>query len=328
MKSSMEAYLRNLEDQIPKALAIGRSLSLPANLLGFSTVLFCGVGGSSISGDILRVLFKDRSRMPLVLHQQGKPIPKWAGRDTLVILSSYSGNTREVLDIFNEAIRVHARILAVTSGGELFRLAQSGCAPLIKLPPGMPPRCSIGYLTFSLFPVLKRLGCFSYGEREIRETIFVIRTVSRTEARRLARRVCGRPLHIYATSGLMEPAAIRWRTQFAENAKALVSHRFMPEMFHNEIEGWQFPKKWLGKSVVLFFKDLNESLSLKRKRKFARDHIRRQGGQVIEIPTRGQTPLARLFSLIILGDWVSYELARLEHVDPIAIPILDAIKKI
>ncbi|MBI3306416.1 MAG: bifunctional phosphoglucose/phosphomannose isomerase [Candidatus Omnitrophica bacterium] len=327
-KLLLKDYLLGLPDQIPAALQIGKKVSLPKNYKDFSSIFFCGMGGSAISGNILRVVAQSKVKVPWAVHRSGGKLPHWVGKNTLAVFSSYSGNTREVLDSFQQALKRGVRSVVITSGGELEKQARKKRVPLVKIPGGFVPRCAIGYLTFSLFPVLKKIGLSLAGDSEIQEARNQIKKVSKSLAKNLARRIGYRYCHFYAISGLMEAVAIRWRSQFAENAKALSSHLWMPEMFHNEIEGWQFPRQLVKQSAALFFRDRDDSREYIRKAEFAESCIRRRGAVVLRLSSKGRSPLARIFSLIALGDWVSYELAGLYQVNPMPIPILDAIKKI
>ncbi len=121
---------------------------------------------------------------------------------------------------------------------------------------------------------------------------------------------------------------MRWRTQFAENAKYLSSHHSLPEMFHNEVEGWKFPARMVRDSTAVFFKDASDPKILLRKTKFVAGAIKKAGGTVLEIQSVGVSPVARLFSMIFLGDRVSLELARMARVNPYEVPLLEAIKKL
>jgi glucose/mannose-6-phosphate isomerase len=323
----MKDYLLKLHCQIPEALAIGLGLRFQKSFARVKQVLFYGMGGSGISGDILRVLVTERSRDFFVVEHGGR-WPQWAGPETLAVFSSYSGNTPEVLTHLPDAIAAQSQILIVTSGGRLGQMASQRKIPCLNIPAGMPPRCAIGYLTFSVLPVLEKAGKFRVPEKEISETLSLIRRFPEAAAKVIARKIFGKSVHLYAQSGLLDPVVVRWRAQLAENAKTLASHHFLPEIFHNEIEGWKFPERVIKNSTALFLTDKSDLPVLARKRKFAENYIRRQGGEVLNIASKGRSSLARLFSLISLGDWVSYELALLNKVDPLSIATIEGIKKV
>ncbi len=324
----MQEYLLGVDRQIVEGLEIGRALKLPRTYGKVKQVLFYGMGGSAISGDVLRILVTQRSRDFFAVEHGGK-WPNWADRQTLAVFSSYSGNTIEVLQHLKHAIACGSSMLIVTSGGKLAQMAAKHRIPWVKIPGGLPPRCAIGYLTFSVLPVLEKVGHFRVLKAEIDETLAVIRKVpSEGNPKKIARALFGKSIHLYAMGGLLEPVLIRWRAQLAENSKTLASHHFIPEIFHNEVEGWRFPKDVIRRSLALFLRDREDSPFFEKRRKLIAKYIRDQKAETLEIKSSGRSPLARIFSLISLGDWVSYELALLNGVDPMKIPVIEALKKI
>ena len=325
---SIENYLHNWETNGLLALTLGQCLNWPKAYRKFDQVLVAGVGGSAISGDILRALSLTRSRIPFYVHRAGRKFPAFAGPRTLVVLSSYSGNTEEIIESYQEARRAKAKILIVSTGGKLGRFSKAQRIPWIEIPRGFQPRCAIIFLTIPLVYALKKAGILAVKESELVEIAQLARKVPRSRARAIARTLAGKNICLYGASGLMEPVMTRWRTQLAENAKTLSSTCAMPEMFHNEIEAWQFPKKAVRNTAALFFRDTEDPPVFRPKIAFAAKHIRKKGGKVLEIASQGKTPLARIFSLILLGDRVSLELAKLNRVNPTPIPVLNAIKKI
>jgi glucose/mannose-6-phosphate isomerase len=171
-----------------------------------------------------------------------------------------------------------------------------------------------------------RYRWFSVSGKEIGEVLRGVRHFPEAEARRLAKRLFGKNIAIYG-GGLMQSVALRWRTQFAENAKTLASCEALPEMFHHEVEGWVFPKFKVKRSVAIFLTDRNEPEWLCKKKKVAMKAIREHGAEAAEFKARGEGVLARIFSMILLGDWTSCELAKLYKVDPMSIYVIDRIKK-
>lgn len=328
--SQMKFYLETLDRQVKEALRIGNEYKTsPVHTRGIQKILFCGLGGSAASGEILRTLVARRSKIPFAIYRT-TPIPEWVDSKTFAVFSSYSGNTEEVLRSFQQALKVRARILVVTSGGKLAELAKAKNIPVLLIPKGMPPRCAVGYLTFSLIPVFRKWGWISVSDAELLEVIRVARKISAegVKARVIAKQLLNKSIHIYGIFGLTQSAVVRWRAQLAENAKVLASHHFMPEMFHNEIEGWCLPKKLIRQSVALFFIDKDDPEWIRKKRVVAQGIIRKAGAKIISVMSRGKYPLSRIFSLICLGDRVSFELALLEKVNPLIIPAIDAVKKV
>ena len=321
----MKQYLENLDSQILEGIRRGRLCHLPQSYGRISRICFFGMGGSAISGDILSVL----SSGNVSFHVHRSPhFPKWAGRETLAVFSSYSGNTAETLTAFDQALKRNVKMLVVTSGGQLEKLAARKKIPVIKIPGGLPPRCAVGYLTFSLVPAFRQKGWIQAPDADIRETLSAVRSVSQAKARQLAGQMAGRFVHFYGMSCFMPPVLRRWRAQLAENAKTMSTSHMMPEMFHNEIEGWQFPKKEIKNHLMVFFTQKKGLSWLVRKMKHVQNIASQKSAGYLEIEARGRSILAQLFSLIVLGDWTSYELALLNGVDPLRIPHIEEVKKI
>ncbi|OQA57815.1 MAG: bifunctional phosphoglucose/phosphomannose isomerase [Candidatus Omnitrophica bacterium ADurb.Bin277] len=322
----MEVYLKDLANQIEKARRIAASVRLPVSFVKRpAKVLFCGMGGSAISGDILGTIAQSHSSIHWTVNRTSR-LPEWVDSKTVVILSSYSGNTHEVESVLKQAIARKANFLVVASGGRLAEEAVKRKFPFFQLPQGYPPRFAIGYNTFSLLFLFMRYGWFSVSKKEISEVIMTVRAFPAARARVLARKLFRKNIVIYG-GGLMQSVAMRWRTQFAENAKTLASCEALPEMFHHEIEGWMFPAFKIRRSVAVFLTDRNEPSWLLKKKKVAIQAIRESGAQVLELKAKGNECLSRIFSMVMLGDWTSCELAKLNRVDPMSICVIDRIKK-
>lgn len=325
-KINMEEVLLGLHRQISEAIVTGSRFrsAKPKNI---TKILFCGMGGSAISGDILRAVVTESTALPFKVNRSGQ-LSNWVDRNTLVILSSYSGNSIEILNMVPSLLKSRASILVVSSGGKLSEIAAKKKLPCLKITGGLMPRCAIGYTTFSLLPVLKYWGWADYSDADIKEVIAMVKKAPRAEARALAKQLYGKFAHFYGSAQFSGPILTRWRCQLAENSKMLASQHLIPEMMHNEIEGWKFPKDILKKSAAVFFYDKNDPKWLLGKIEGAQAIIRKSGASVHKIHSRGKSKLARLFSLISLGDWTSYELAVLNHIDPMAIPHIETLKKI
>lgn len=323
----MKKILESLPGQIQEAVAIGRAFEAPDWRKKISKIIFCGMGGSAIGGDILRTLVNSYSPTVFEVCRTGK-IPGWTDSSTLVIFSSYSGNTPETLGNLDVARKAKAKILILSSGGKLGQAAVKHKLPYLQVPGGLPPRCAIGYLTFSLLPVLAAWGRLKFSEKEFHEALRVVAGVSLKRAKLLAKQLWNRSVHFYGYSNFSESVLTRWRAQFAENSKVLASSHLIPEMLHNEVESWKFPAEIIQKSSAVFFSDASDPAWLKNKIRAAQAMMRQAGADVIEIKSSGTSLAARLFSLLALADWVSFELAALNEIDPIIIPVIESLKKV
>lgn len=323
----MKDLLETTGSQILEGLKIGERFKLPPWKDGINKILFCGMGGSAIGGDILRILTGAHARIPFEVSRTGR-LPLWVDASTLVIFSSYSGNTPETVGCVSAAVKAGAKIIALSSGGQLLKTAAAKKIPFLQVPGGLPPRCAIGYLTFSLVPVLRKWDWLKFPAQDADEVFSTVRSVPHAKVKALAKRLFNKSVHFYGFSAFAEPVLTRWRAQLAENSKMLASSHLIPEMLHNEIESWKFPKDLMKKSAAVFFSDKEDLAGFEKKIKAAQKAVSQAGADVMEIRSEGKSLIARLFSLIVLADWVSYELALLNKVDPIRIPTIELLKKV
>jgi glucose/mannose-6-phosphate isomerase len=295
-------------------------------------VCLVGMGGSAVAGDLLGALAEPRAPFPIHVVR-GYTVPAWVGPDTLVVASSYSGQTEETLAAFDAARIRGARLLVLSSGGELGARAERHGLEWVRVPAGFPPRAAVAFLFLPLVVVLERLsgGVGAPAERE--EAVSVLTALgaelapevptAENPAKALARHLGGRVPAIYG-SGLTAPVAYRWRTQFEENADILALSGALPEMNHNAIEAWGAGPE-IAWAVVLL-RDAGEHPRVARRVALTREIVGARA-PVHEAWARGQGPLARLLSLVLLGDWTSYYVAIERGVDPWAVERLEAFKR-
>jgi glucose/mannose-6-phosphate isomerase len=296
-------------------------------------VMVAAMGGSAASGDLLAACAADTLDVPVLVHR-GYGLPPAAGQDTLVIAASYSGDTVETVSAAEAAIVRRTPIVVVTAGGELARLAASKGAPRVTLPSGLMPRMALGYLFFPQLEILRSVGLSVATDGEVEEALDVMEALGKevaperpaavNPAKQLALAIGGRLAVIYG-GPTTAVSAYRWKTDFEENAKVLATAGVLPEMNHNEIEAWGEPGSRALHLVLL--RDAGESAEIGRRFAVLRDLIGNGAGGLSETWTRGQGRVARLLSLALLGQWVSYYMALVRDVDPWTVPRLDEFKR-
>ena len=324
-------------DQWEEATGIGMDFE-PPKLSGIESVAILGMGGSAIAGDFLRAYLQDDCPIPIVVVR-GYDLPKWVGKSTLVIASSYSGNTEETLTSTGEALRRGCPVIGITTGGKLEKIhEESGVAPvpLIKIPPGFSPRAVIGYSFVPLLVMLGKLGFASDQKAVLEEAHQVLKgtcaaygrskKTGNNPAKDLAHRLFGRFPIVYCGGGVFEAVSYRWRCQFNENSKRLAGSHVVPEMNHNEIVGWEGPRHLTTSSVVIYLCDESNRREVNARFEFMQPLIEKGGGRVVEFRGEGKSVLSRIFSMVNLGDFVSVYLALLEGVDPTPVYAIDTIK--
>jgi glucose/mannose-6-phosphate isomerase len=331
MRHLVQSFPLQVEEAIK---AVGTlSLTAPPRI---GNVIVCGMGGSAIAGDVIRAATADSLRVPLMVCRD-YCLPKFIDSSTLVFASSYSGNTEETISAYMQARGANASIVCLTSGGKLASLAQSHRHPVIPLPAGLPPRAALGHSAVRLLGALSVLGLVPDMTETLRETVeLLIRLAARygievpehnNWAKTIARSLRGRLVAVYASSASLEPAAVRWRGQMEENAKNLAFHHLLPEMNHNELVGWQLPDQALQQIGVVLLRDRGDHPQMQRRFDFTKEIVSRKTSVVHEVWSEGQSLLARIFSVIYLGDFVSLYLACLNSVDPTPVSVIEALKK-
>jgi glucose/mannose-6-phosphate isomerase len=293
------------------------------------------MGGSAIGGDMLVDYLSEELKVPLTVNRE-YTLPAFVGRDTLVIVSSYSGNTEETVSAFQDAIRKKARILCITSGGKIAKLARARRHMLVVIPGGLPPRAALGYSFFPILIALTKIGLIRNKSRDIEETVRHLTAKSQeygipdptgNRAVQLAGFLRGRVSFVYAGSEHFRSVASRWRGQVAENGKAIMSSHVLPEMNHNEIVGWNGTGSSLRDAQVVLLRDRGDHKRIQKRMELTRQLLSEKTQNIADVWSDGNSLLARMFSLVYLADWTSYYLAILTGVDPTPVNVIDHLKK-
>ncbi len=333
--SNMQKLLEEFPKQLEEAWTIGESLKVDKNLARQANhIVFTGLGGSAIGADLIKGYVQNEIRCPILVNRS-YVLPRFVTSQTLLVVSSYSGNTEETISAYLEGKEREARIVAISSGGEVEKLAQRYGDPHIKIPSGFPPRVALGYSVIPLLLLLDRLGLIHFQKSDFDETVALLKSSrgkikpnaeGRNEAKELATLFYNRYPLFYSAADHFEVVALRWRGQMEENAKALATHHVLPEMNHNEIVGWCHPQEMLKNFVAVFLRDREEHPRVQIRMKITQDLIEKQGAKVVQVWSEGQSLLARIFSLIYKGDFASFYLAILYGVDPTAVKVIDYLK--
>jgi glucose/mannose-6-phosphate isomerase len=321
----MDELVAAFPAQLRDAVRIGREISLRTPRLPIHNVVVTGLGGSGIGGTMLTQLMESEIGVPLVVNKDYR-LPAFVGAETLVIVSSYSGNTEETLSALKSAIASNAHIVCVCSGGTVAEMAREHNLDLVLIPSGMPPRSCLGYsfvqLVFilctlrltSTSPADDLLACADLLEREHAG----IDAYSTTLASALVDK-----LPVLYSEARYEGVAVRWRQQINENGKMLCWHHVLPEMNHNELVGWTVKHP---DAVVVMLRNSDDHARTQHRMDFTRGVVEPLCAQVIEVVSKGETHLQRMLYLVHLGDWLSVKLAALRKIDAMEVKVIDRLK--
>ena len=333
-RQDMFSLIRNFSKQCLTARDIAVKADLPSPGARFKNIVMCGMGGSGIGGEIFSHLFADSLDIPVFVNR-AYTLPKFVSKDSLVVISSYSGKTEETVSALRALQKIQPYVLCVTSSGEVEEIAREKNYVLIKVPGGQPPRASLGYLFVPVLFALARLGIVEDQQAAFDESIELLNSISdelshldenKNEALHLANRLSDRTAIIY---GSVEPNAAlptRWRNQISENAKALAFANLIPEMNHNEIVGWSASTAILDKTFVIFLEDDNNSQRIKTRIEATKEILLNNNVPFSELFAKGRSRLCRTFSLLYYADFVSFYMAVLNDVDPSPVANIDFLK--
>lgn len=333
-KIDCQGMLDNLEEfpeQIEKVVE-----DLDINLLPFQPheIVVTGMGGSAIVGDILKSFLANRITIPIHVNKD-YTLPSFVNENTLVFVVSYSGNTEETLSAARNALKEGAKVIGISSDGELEKLCEEKGVVFIQAPKDYHPREAIAFLFIPVLKVLTEMLVYDSDVaiidtveelKNLRDRIKCDVATDENPAKQIATKIQGKIPVIYGHS-IYNAVANRWHTQFNENAEVLAWYGAFPEMNHNEIVGW----KGDGKSddfipILLRHKDENDRID--RRIELTKELVfEKRCTDVVELYAKGETQLARILYLIYFGDYISIYLALLYGRDPSPVDIIDELKE-
>ncbi len=334
-RENMLGAIMGLPEQFESAFKIGKEADLPTLKERPSNVVILGLGGSAIGGDLLRTLLADEINIPVVVNRE-YGVPGFVDDKTLVVASSYSGNTEEILSAYSEARARGSQLMAITTGGKLKEMALEDGVPVIEIPKGLQPRAAVGYSFLPSLVAFWRLGLIRPREEEVLETITLLKEMrsqlgpealgEKNLARQIADRLFGKIPVIYGSYGWKGTVAFRWKTQINENSKSPCYYNIFPELNHNEIVGSQVPEDILKATEIVILRSEDDHPRIKKRIEVTEKILKERVGGVSHVWARGQSDLAKLFSLVYVGDFASFYLAILNGVDPSPVKVISYLK--
>jgi len=333
--SGMLVHLHGLPQQCRQAWEKASKFALPTDFKDINKIVICGMGGSAIGGDLLHGLTSNLSK-PLVFVHRGYDLPAFVDSKTLVIASSYSGNTEETLSAFKQALNTNCKKLAVTTGGKLRNLAQEKQVPIFTIDYLSPPRAALGYSFIPLIALLSKLGFLEDKSAEVEGMVQTLKEllgklaedipIAHNPAKQLASKLFGKLVAIYG-AGILSPVARRWKGEFNENSKAWAFYETFPELNHNTVVGYEFPKEMADKLYVILLRCPSLHPRILARYQITCEILQKAGVKHEIFDSQGENELTQMMSLLFLGDWTSYYLAMLNQTDPMPVKMIDYLKK-
>ncbi len=321
----MKKLISDFPANILEAVEIANKVKLKLPLHEIKNVVICGMGGSGIGGSLVSKWLEEQLSVPVIVVKD-YGIPVFVDRHSLVIGSSYSGNTEETLSAVELAIQKNAHVIGICSGGKLQEICYSTGFDWIQVPGGNPPRTALAFSLVQLLKIFYEMGLLAEDHlpQMLRAHELIVRENARIhiEATELAEHLNGKIPVLYAETPF-EPALVRARQQFNENSKFLCWHHTIPEMNHNELVGWGGGD---DRFAVVFFENNDMHPSNALRTKISKERICAKTAQVRSIPLLGNGIIEQSIYMINLVDWASYYLAEMNNTDAIDIEVIDYLK--
>jgi glucose/mannose-6-phosphate isomerase len=321
MKELVEVFTR----QLGEALEIGAKASLTPTKNRILNVVITGLGGSGIGGKIVAQLVADECPVPIITNNT-YDLPAFVNENTLVIASSFSGNTEETLFALEAAEAKGAQIAIISSGGKIVELAKAKGYNYIVLPQGDSPRAMLTYSMVQQFVLLHHYGLIaSFYIGQLRQAITLLDNeidAIKKDAQAIAKALVNKTAVLYAEAK-MEGVITRFRQQLNENSKVLCWHHVLPEMNHNELVGWAGGK---DEYAVVMFRNSIDFDRTQVRMDITKSVVSKYTSTYIEVFSKGQSAIENALYFILLGDWVSIYLAELKQVDPTEVKVISYLK--
>lgn len=329
--SDMLEKISELPGQIKPSWENGRSAAL-GSIRKPQHIVISGMGGSAIAGDLLHdLLFGD---LPIAITvNRGYDLPAFVSKHTLLLVSSYSGNTEETLSALQDGLDRKAMIAVFTSNGTIAKIAVEHNIPAVTFPAGYPPRSALGFSFFSMLGFLKHLLDIPMEDGDIDTLISLLEACAKellkqgNEMEQLATALMNH-LPLLHISCRLASVAFRWQTQINENGKTFAHWHTIPEANHNEIVGLSCPDEIVRKMHLIFLRaSLYENKRIEKRFLISRQILSEAVNTITEIKSVGDTKLTQMFSLILKGDFLSFYISKLLNVDPTPVLRIDKLKK-
>ncbi len=322
-------------DQIQEAIGIGEQIYLQNDYSVCENIVVAGMGGSAIGGDVVKTIVHRELKKPFYVNRN-YTLPNWVNEKTLVICSSYSGNTEESLSAYEDALKKGAMICGISTGGQLSEKIQSQGFDLITIPGGLQPRAALAYSFVPMLYLLRKIGLISNSlidnlsssitSLENKRDAYSVGDAS-NPIYKMAKDIYGMIPIIYGITDTTSVVALRWKGQLCENSKMLAYHNEIPEMNHNEILGWGNNPDLLSELSVIWLRDKNDNERVRARQDITKTLLNDINIMQHEVSAEGENNIERLLDLINYGDWLSYWCAILHNTDPSPVEKINKLKK-
>ncbi len=298
----------------------------------FKNIILSGLGGSAISGDLMQNFLKDELSLPFIVNRN-YTLPGFADSSTLLVISSYSGNTEETISALQEGIQRKCHIVCISTGGRIEEIAEKNKLPIVKINKGFQPRFALGLSFFSLLKVFTELELIQSHDSVVEKIKDLWQkkgqeySLENNIALSCAEQLIGFIPLIYSAADITSAAGYRFKCQLNENSKLHAFHNVIPELNHNEIIGWEsYSERQLNGKLINIL-DESYNLQIKKRFKITTELAVKNGLEYLNIESEEDDFKVRLMDLIYLFDWITYYTAVLRGYDPSEIDNIYTLKE-
>ncbi len=322
----------NFAENFQKSFSEAKNFSLPSYFIKAEKIVFCGMGASGMIGDFISLIAKKQSSFPVNVYKSAD-VPKFIDEKTIVFAISASGNTIETLNFFEKSVKQGAKIIAITQGGQIEKLASKYAAPIYKFNYHSQPRLALGQMFGSVLAILNKLGILETEQNDFDQALIAIKHCinkcgveaeeKSNPAKKIAEKIHNKNILVWSGDFIF-PVALRFSQQINENAKQLAFPNQLSELHHNLINGLNFP---IAKNhIVVFIHSKYYSPEIIKRIEISKDLLAKNGIEFISIEAETTGYLAEILYLVLALDLTSYYLAILNNVDPEEIENISYIK--
>lgn len=332
LNKDVASTVKYLPDQLWEAWEESRKVVLPENYKNFKRILVTGMGGSALGGRVVKAFAADKSTASIDVLT-GYNLPAYVDGETLIIASSYSGNTEETVACMEEAVAKKLPVFVIAAGGKLIDMARVNKLPVYivnpKFNPSGQPRLAVGYSIGAIFGVLANCGALDEADPEIRDVVDFLKVEQgelESQGQNLAQNIRGKVPILVASEHLVGAAYVA-KNQLNESAKSFSASFDLPELNHHLMEGLKNPNDITPKFLFIFFESALYHLRVQKRYALTKEVVEKNKVGTYEINLSGKNKLLQVFELIQLGSYVQMYLGALYGEDPIAIPWVDYFKE-
>ena len=296
------------------AYELGNSIVLKKKFSKIQNVVVAGMGGSAIGGDVMTALESKNIDVPIIVCRNYN-LPNWVNEKTLVICSSYSGNTEETLQALDDAVKKNAQICGITTGGKIAEKVKKLGHDLILIPSGLQPRAALAFSFIPMIKLLEKIGVLTPDINNwLSHTINSLKEIRKLYSKRdkknpvyvLSKKIYKTIPIIYADTSSLGVIATRLKGQICENSKMLAYHNELPELNHNEIVGWENNSKIFKYLHLIWLKDNSDNNRTKIRQNITSAILDEENIKQDSIQVEGQTFQERFLHMVHYGDWLSF----------------------